>query len=244
MAKENYVSLQGEVIQAPQFNKTRTQARFMMRTLRRNDKIDEPIISVYDPVVLSKIESFKEGDMVQIKGILASIEARKSSICGHCGSKNSAIGTLTTAVAIDVCKLRDETTLEDLKEFSNIVMTIGTVVKDPTFKQLPKSLTSFTSYQIAINRKYHIKNQDVDQKSDYPWVSSFGQQAEEDAKRIQKGSQIFISGGLQTRVVNRNIICENCKSEILSEDMVGEIVPYSVEYLNNCKFDKKDEKDE
>ena len=99
------------------------------------------------------------------------------------------------------------------------------------------------SYQIALNRKFHIKTQDVSQKSDYPWVSSFGLQAEEDHKRIQTGSQVLISGGLQTRVVYRKIQCANCNTEIQSQDIVSEIVPYSVEYLNNCIFDEKEKED-
>lgn len=241
MAKENFVLLMGELISQPIFNKTRTQARFTIKTLRRNGKIDEPIITVFEDSVIPKLDNLQMGTYVAVKGILTTLDVKKSSVCTCCGAKNKSDGTLTTVVAIDVVDIGSNYELENIKEFSNNVIVIGTVANKPNFRQLPKSGINAMSYQIALNRKYHIKSQDIDQKSDYPWVSSFGEQAEEDNKRIQTGSQLLISGGLQTRVVYRKIQCANCNSEIQSQDIVAEIVPYSVEYLNNCLFTEGEE---
>lgn len=97
---------------------------------------------------------------------------------------------------------------------------------------------SLTQYQIAINRKYRVKEHDGVIKSDYPWVKSFGSQADEDLKHLRKSSQVYIAGALQTREMSRFVICENCSARLDYMESVAEIVPQDVEYLFNCVFDE------
>jgi single-strand DNA-binding protein len=234
MAKENYVLLVGDLQGPPIIDFKKEKAKYVIRTLRRNDKIDYPIITILDTALIEKMKSFKEGDLIIVKGILATNEVRKGAICPECGETIKSDGTTTEVIAIDHINIGPNHKLEDLKEISNTVLILGSLCKAPTFRLLPNSGIPSAQYQLAVNRKYNVKKDDA--TSDYPWVNSFGKQAEQDALRLDSGSQVFIQGGIQTRNVMKKMECTKCGQEFSVEDFVAEIVPYSVEYLNNCKF--------
>ena len=84
------------------------------------------------------------------------------------------------------------------------------------FKQLSNNLNFYTFSSYSLIEKYEKNN--TSKYIDYV------------------GSQVYIDGGLQTRGIKRNITCE-CGEKFKAADMVTEIVPYSVEYLNHCNFD-------
>ena len=79
-------------------------------------------------------------------------------------------------------------------------------------------------------------------RTDYPWVKSFGEQANQDAVHLQEGATIYVSGAIQTREVARTTICANCGEEYIWKDTASEIVPYSVEYLEGCLFPEREMK--
>ena len=119
------------------------------------------------------------------------------------------------------------------ESYINKVMLLGTVCKEVDFKYIKSTYSDVANmkYQMAVNAKeVNVSN--------YPWVSTFARQAEEDKKRIQAGSQIMVEGELITRYVNKEFTCE-CGEIIKSSHRQMEVSGTSVEYLNNCKFDKK-----
>jgi single-strand DNA-binding protein len=234
MAKENYVLLVGDLQGSPIMDQKKEKAKYVIRTFRRNDKIDYPIITILDAGLIEKMNTFKEGDYIIVKGILATDEVRKGAVCPECGEVVKSDGTTTEVIAIDHINIGPNYKLEDLKEISNTVLILGSLCKAPSFRLLPNSGIASAQYQLAVNRKYNVKKQE--DTSDYPWVNSFGRQAEQDALRLDSGSQVFIQGGIQTRNVMKKVDCPKCGQEFTVEDFVAEIVPYSVEYLNNCKF--------
>lgn len=236
MAKENFAMFVGKVQGSPIINKETNRAKYVIKTLRRNDKIDFPIISVYDSSLLEKVESFKDGDFVMVKGFISTQEVKKGVVCPHCQEITKSEGTITEVYAIDNFKIGRDYDLESFKEVSNTVIVLGSLCRDVEFRLLPNTGTPSAQYQLAVNRKFNAKRQ-RDSFTDYPWVNSFGKQAEQDALRLETGSQVLIQGGLQTRSVQKNMVCEKCGAGFKAEDFVAEIVPYSVEYLNNCKFD-------
>lgn len=236
MAKENYVLLVGELQGSPIIDRENGNAKYVIKTLRRNDKIDFPVITVFDSDLIDKVESFAEGDYIIVKGFISTQEVVKGVICPNCQEIVRSEGTVTEVYAIENQNIGKGYDLESIKEFSNTIIVLGSLCRDVEFRLLPNTGIPSAQYQLAVNRKYNSKRQ-CDSFTDYPWVNSFGKQAEQDALRLETGSQVLIQGGIQTRNVQKTMVCENCNNEFKAEDFVAEIVPYSVEYLNNCKFD-------
>jgi single-strand DNA-binding protein len=235
MAKENYVLLIGEVQGVPVINQDKGKAKYVIKTLRRNNKIDYPVISVLSEELIEKVETFKERDFIIVKGLLATNEVKKGVCCPNCNEIIRTEGTVTEIIAIENINIGSNYKLEDLKEISNTAMLLGSLCRDTEFRLLANTGIPSAQYQLAINRKYNVKRQQQNH-TDYPWINSFGKQAEQDALRLQTGSQVFVQGGIQTRNVQKTIVCPECNTEFKAEDFVAEVVPYSVEYLNNCKF--------
>jgi single-stranded DNA-binding protein len=236
MAKENYVLLVGELQGSPIIDREDDKAKYVLKTLRRNDKIDFPVINVFDSPLIDKVESFKEGDYVIVKGFISTQEVVKGVVCPNCQGIVRAEGTVTEIYALENTNIGKGYDLESIKELSNTVIVLGSLCRDVEFRLLPNTGIPSAQYQLAVNRKYNSKRQ-RDSYTDYPWVNSFGRQAEQDALRLETGSQVLIQGGVQTRNVQKAMVCENCQTGFKAEDFVAEIVPYSVEYLNNCKFE-------
>ena len=78
---------------------------------------------------------------------------------------------------------------EQYMEVSNQALLIGTVRKEPEFKDDGKN--PFCRYPLQIDRKYYIPSQ-CDISADFPWVYSYGQQAEWDSKYLHNGSEILV----------------------------------------------------
>lgn len=239
MAKENFVLLIGELQGETKVNSSRTIAKFSLKTMRRNDKYDYPVVRLINDKLIAEAETFNKGDFIVVKGIVATKDMAKHVPCPVCKERISLKSTVTEVLAIDVVNIGPNYTVERFKEESNVVRILGALCREPeyTMTSEPKKV-ALCKYQIAVNRKLNVE-QESDIFTDYPWVNSFARQAEQDALRLGVGSQIYIDGGLQTRNIKRNVTC-SCGEKFKATDMVTEIVPYSVEYLNNCKFDDKE----
>ncbi|MBL4952138.1 single-stranded DNA-binding protein [Neobacillus sp. YIM B02564] len=118
----------------------------------------------------------------------------------------------------------------------NSVFLLGSLCSDVDFRILPKSGVSYAKYQLAINR-------DKGKGTDYPWVCSFGKQAESDAVHLRKSSQCLVRGRIQTREFKQPLHCPNCQHEWEKESVATEVVADNVEYLNNCYFPEQEEKE-
>lgn len=250
MARENLVFLYGQVQVVPKIyaNKSGELIRgiFSVKVLRRqhgeqnsNLYFDSPIIVSMNEDVIKKISKLSKGDMVAIKGVLTTKEVTKSASCDNCKTLNKYPGVSVFITPIHILKCENElteaegiTNLKENNELSNIAMGIGTLCREPEVIEGFK--TPCTQYQIAVNRKYHIKEDSPDTKTDYPWLKVYGKQAESDAAALHTNSTIYYSGSIQTRQVKRKMVCESCGAEYDYEDRATEIIPYSVEYLANC----------
>lgn len=261
MARENFVLLHGQILALPKIYQSAegelTRAIMAVKVLRRpylggqgqivggKLYVDCPIILTADHGLIQQIADMEQGDMVDIRGVLTTREVTKSTVCSQCGHKNSAPGVSTYITPIYVCRREQKvdtvTGFEYLKarnEISNLVIVIGTLCRPP--KVYSDDQHSSTQYQLAVNRKYHIRdNSSV--RTDYPWVQSFGRQAQQDAVRLQEGANVYVNGGLQTREVVRNCTCENCGFQYTWQDSASEIIPYSTEYLTGCLFPERNE---
>lgn len=206
---------------------------------KRYMKSDNPMIMSRDPSILRIMETWQENDIVQVKGVVAAKNIRKASYCQHCGAKNTAEGSLVYVNPIFVMTMEHAPDinealkrLSEMREISNQVYVLGTLCRDPK-KVTPKEGLTVTQYQIALNRKYFIRTDPPEIKSDYPWVKSYGENAIEDRQRLHVGSKVFIDGCLQARSVQKHIVCSECGQQYNWKDRAMEIVPYETEYVGN-----------
>lgn len=265
MAKANYVSLYGQVLQDPQLkinkNSEIFQGRIVVKVVRRfadeNRKLEfsTPMIVTGSPAVATKMTTLKKGDMCFLKGVITTVNVTRSWIC-DCGYTNQPVGTYTMITPLFIQKMeglssefnssRDKDQLiesEGIKllkehnEISNIVHVIGTVCNMQPFYENGNNM-SF-NFQIATNRRFRLIDSDPDIRTDYPWVKTFGETAKEAANVLDINSTVFIDGSLYTKMVSKKCYCESCGKEHIIKELVSEIHPYSVEYLHNCNLPDK-----
>lgn len=262
--KENFVLLHGQVQIAPKIyvnkEKQYTKAVFALKTLRRPYNNGQPVANklFFDcPVIFSKntemiaaAAELAKGDMVDIRGVVTTQEVVKSTICSECAHKNSAKGNMVYITPIYICKRESGASLDrglqllkERCEVSNIVMVLGTLCRDPESFTNDNGKTS-VQYQIAVNRKYRIREDAPDVRTDYPWVKTYTTQTFLDSQYIRTGSAVYINGCLQTRDVQRRTVCEHCGAEYVWADTAMEIVPYSIEYLTGCDLPEPDNREE
>lgn len=270
MAKENFVYLHGQIYDKPRIyingNGIAKKAAFAVKVLRRPQakgegavtmgklSIDIPTIMTMDESLIKICQDLHKGDMVDIKGIYTTREVKKTSICPH-GHQMTWAGNCVFITPIYICprenELSDDNGLLLLKqraEVSNIVMLIGTLCRDPELREFEGAngrKSKVCQYQVASNRRYHIRDGIHDERTDYPWVKTAGKQAVEDAERLRTGSVVYINGAIQTREIDRTLTCPECGEQFSIKEGVSEIYPYAVEYLQNCIFKEKEkEKDD
>ena len=259
MAKENTIYLHGQVAAKPRlyygpdgsFKKATIEVNIVRRPGPLQDgqptgggklRIDTPTVSTGNEEIGKKMGELQINDMVDVKGVLTTREAIKTTPCERCGHKNSVMGSAGYVTAIYICRretgIGEEKGLELLLErsgISNSAILIGTLCREPKTYESDDGKTVITQYQLASNRKYHIRDDGgSSNKTDYPWVKTFGTQAKEDALCLSINSTVLINGAIQTRGFKRTTICESCDGEYEWNDKTIEVVPYSVEYLANC----------
>ena len=258
MAKENYIFLIGQVCKAPKIkcdeDGNPVRASFGLTTLRRDkyDKAgnfaprwDRPIILTGVPQYMKQIEEIKEFDFVEVKGTVTTKDFVKRTVCPHCGAEQltSAMMTFINPVYIGIRGHAESRTdglpyLAEVAEASNILKLIGRVCKEPVLYTYDDG-TKCCNYPIAVNRKLYVEgSQDEEDHADYPWVKSFGEQAEENINALDVDSLVYIDGYIRTVKRVQEFQCTNpeCGQIYTSPNTVMEVIPYSTEYLENCNL--------
>lgn len=251
MAKHNYVSLYGLVTRDPNIFKNDETGEYLrgmcpvmvVRGVRSSSdiqfKYDNPIIMSGNAEQIKKMETWRIGDMVEIKGAITTKNVIKRMSCEHCGHKNSKQGTVVfvNPIYTDIRERNQSSEqaaalLKQRNEISNIVFALGNLCNDPETYVTNKG-TILTTYEIAITRKFRVQEDAADARTDYPWIKSYGAIAAADSKALKKGSLIYVDGFLQTRKIEKNCVCEQCGETFKWPDSSMEIVPYTTEYLRN-----------
>lgn len=217
-----------------------------------NVRQDHPALRTSDPYFCEEISSWKVNDMIEVKGTITSREIIRTNTCPKCGATNQVQG-ITTYINPVFCGRRETNIsneegrqlLQYRHEISNNVTLIGMVTQEPTFHETADS-GLIGKYQLAVMRRYRIKEDPPDRKADFIWIKSFGKIAEVDQKYIKKGTLIYIDGFLQTVKYPRTIKCAECGEEFSAEEQSMEVVPYAVEYLKDFipQSEEEMEKDE
>ena len=110
----------------------------------------------------------------------------------------------------------------------NKVIITGRLVKDPELKFIQNTGTATTTITLAVD-KYNAKTKE--READFINVVVWGKQAENLAEYTVKGSQIAISGRIQTR---------SYEAKDGTKRYVTEVVANEVEFLGNKTTKKED----
>lgn len=253
MAKTNNIDICGSVYKTPKISENKDRASFILITTRGNRdagtnerKIhwDSIVVLSKDPEVIQAISQIEDKDIVRIKGVIVTKNVPKKTYCPQCGTENIVDGVLVYVEPIYVEKITAaddgdvaRQMVYDRREVSNQVRIIGDLCCDPSF--IKGFSPKVCQYQIAIPRTYRLKGSSDDDKTDFPWVKSYGKNAVEDMKRLRTGSLVLIDGCLQARKQIKTQKCENCQKEYQYNDSTLEVVPYETEYLKNYKTDEE-----
>ncbi len=255
--KINKVYLYGQILSEPGLSYNENgpfSANMALKVLRRRGSPDEvarpvnerllvdtPIIRTKNIAAIEKIKDFKQGDMINLVGVVVTKEILKKTNCPHCGVRNEFEGTIFYIEPIYLRRIVSGLSTEDgfrelhnNMEISNNVYLAGQLCRDLTLYQ--DGSKSVAQYQIACNRRYRIKEDPPGTETDYPWIKSYGEMAVENSKALAMGAEVFIDGSIQTREYRKKMVCSECGKEYLIMDNTAEIVPYYVGYLKNCNL--------
>lgn len=249
MATHNYTRQLGVLRKAPTFlqSKKKRYAIFNLIVVNQSRKsrdtyiFNTPTIMVEDESMIEDVKTYKPFDIIEVSGVITTRNINKASICEHCGAKNvKEKGTVFVITPLYLCQRATgfETKDEALKaliphaEISNRCFAIGYLVRDPELVEIGRNKKNRVRYPIAIQRKYYIQDS-PEIRTDYPWVNTKNNQAEDDMRYLHEGSLVYIDGYIETRNATQTSICTNCNEQYDWKDSAVEIIGESVEYLQN-----------
>lgn len=260
MARHNEVTMYGQVMEAPRLRYNTTdqdapgrkllQAMGYIAVLRgirdfgaidKRVRTDIPIILSQNEKIMKKMAQWKVGDIIELRGTLATVNIKKNLKCPACGgidqidSMLSFINPIFMKTEFEGLSAADGSrVIRHNSEISNRITVIGTACIDPEVFYTDKGQI-IVNYQLDVPRKYRIKEDDETNRHDFPFVKSYGFVADNDRRAISKGAMVFVDGAIQTRDYTREHICEHCGQAYQFINTATEIVPYSTEYLVGCK---------
>lgn len=211
-------------------------------------KHDYPLVIAREKESVEEMSTWEENDIVQIKGVITTKKMEKSSYCPNCTgeddnpTKNTSLGNILYITPIFLEKIKSygddkDGSIKDIvehREISNQVYLHGTLIREPKIFTT-KNKKQITQYPVAVNRKYLIRTDAPEIKTDWPIVKSYGEQARDDKMFLQMGAEIIVDGFLQARTVERKTKCACCGKIYPWKDHAMEVVPYAVEYVSGYK---------
>lgn len=253
MSRHNFAFLYGSITKKPKIytddDGNFTLGQCLLTTIRgkRSLEDDELVDYVYDcPVLVSrnkdiiyKMNELQENDMIFIKGMITTKDIQKISVCPHCHHQNQRNSVLLYITPIFIERVEHgkskehcQELLKEKCEISNQVIVTGNLCNEPEIYRSPKGVQ--VQYQLALNRKFRVKEDPPEIKTDFPWIKSTGKNAENDALFLKTGATVLIDGFVQTRTFKQTLTCENCNEKYDIDEQTLEISPYSTEYMMGC----------
>lgn len=252
MAKENYIYLIGQVKKPVTFKydvqQNPIKAQFVLTTIKRNiydnagmytPKYDYLYVETQHPEVIRTCTRIKQFDFIEVKSILATRNVMRGTVCSQCGHTVLQQGVLDYIEPVYVGIRAHANSgsdgaeyLRNCAEASNILKLIGVVCREPEFYTYDNG-TEYAHYNLAVNRKLFVEGQ-PETTADFPWVKTYGAQAEDDKKAIKQGSLLYIDGYVKSEKVKKEVTCEACGYKFDFEHAVMVVRPFSVEYLEGC----------
>lgn len=262
MAKENYISLKGQLrgdirfVTDPDTGEV-ISAMFPLFVLRRNiwdragnlsPKFDRPVIFTTDRLILNSLSRLKKFDIIEVKGSFRTKMSYRHKICESCGETVTVDAPIQlinpSFVGVVATNLQSNTEglhyLIDIAEISNIAKVIGRVCcpTDSITMGETESGIPYCRYQLAVNRKLYITDSEGDDDhTDYPVVISYGDIAYDDYEVLQQGALVYLDGYIHVIQQDRVEVCPHCGASIPYKTASMSLSPYSMEYLRDFKDD-------
>ena len=208
-----------------------------------------PFIFSQDPQILESMTEWKKNDIVFIKGVITTLDAKRGVKCSCCGQKSFRDSEITLITPIFAesrfTGLTEKEALEiitERREVSNQVYLIGRLCKDVDDKvtkgsyRALKDILHFrdiAKYQLGISRKFFLRQDSPDNKADYPHIISVGERAVRDKTCLHKNSLVLIDGMIYTREYRRMEICPHCNEKFDWNYKTTEILSFATEYLDD-----------
>jgi single-strand DNA-binding protein len=99
--------------------------------------------------------------------------------------------------------------------YLNKAIVIGNLTRDPEMKAIPSG-TKVTTFSVATNRVWKDKNGVKQEGTDYHNIVVFGQQAENVARYLTKGSSVLVEGRMTTRNWDKDGV-KHYRTEIIAD---------------------------
>lgn len=244
MARHNYVSLTGYIQKL-------TEDGFVIAAVRNKKANGDARFSHIDIDTSScrPETNVEAGDVVYLTGSIATRSAEAVYECPHCGEKNTRQdgrpgkknpGTETYVLARAVTVLEHGLSNEEAEAYlsghfvsdGNVVAVLGNLTKDPILTQTGgQNPVSCCRFQLGVTRKLFRG----ERTADYPWVYTYGREAEDNYAKLKKGSLVLVSGTLQTHSFPEDFTCPKCGADYIASVNAAEISASSVEYISGLK---------
>lgn len=266
MATLNQMEVVGVLVNDPLYNEQTDRIMIKVNTVRRDVVASDShsLISVNicydngtsDTTLMPRLKALKRGDLILAKGVLNIQPAIRRKVCPNCGQINEKRGGVQMYMYVTYLKKLDTVAhIEDVSkmtiyeflhkhyhEISHQLTVMGFVVSKPRLKK--QGDLSVCMYKLGVNRSYYISSQ-ASLTADYPWVYSFGEQAERDMRYLvpanpendELGSLVFIKGFMRNELHNITYECDFCHSTYQQQILASSIAPYNIEYLSGHKTD-------
>ena len=231
MAKKNCVHIVGYMGEIKEHSNGRL---FFTVDIRKNDrKFVHPIIEIATDRY-PNWQQLEKGKLIIVEGSIKTEYKETTIACPECHSELVDRYVFTTVLAQKLFILDTN----EKEVYINRATLLGVVVKGQEFKYIQSTYSQVGNmkYQISINRNVPSRLRLADQ----PWICTFNVQAEQDAKRLQTGSQILVEGALNTRYVSKDLYCE-CGAVVPISEPQTEVLGNSVEYLDKCLFPENEQ---
>lgn len=240
----NKTIIAGTVITAPEFNMDSVNGDVLHVRLRINrkdiGKSEEVTVSLYDSDLIQRgVQTIEINDYFvtsNAKIMTTTYTKTVQIICSSCGEADYAQAkaekTEIQVIDFELIKNVNPETAVGI----NKVFVMGNVCSALNFRPANGSYKDYIKYKLAVNRIGIAKEI---QSADYPFIVSFGKEAESSNLRLKPSSEVFIEGSIQERPIIQKVsfTCDSCKKESLekSKSYVREIITSKVEYLNKSK---------
>ncbi len=99
--------------------------------------------------------------------------------------------------------------------YLNKAIVIGNLTRDPEMKAIPNG-SKVTSFSVATNRVWKDKTGARQEGTDYHNIVVFGQQAENVARYLIKGSSVLVEGRMTTRSWDKDGV-KHFRTEIIAD---------------------------
>ena len=193
------------------------------------------LISPVEEVMKEVLRTVRVGDFFyteKARIVTTNYDKNVEVVCPHC-QEVSYIHSRAERTDIHFTEFSSVRVQPDQEVYGmNKILLLGEVCSDMNYRTT--GLKSYVKYKVAVNRlgKYRTSAQ----SSDYPFIVSFGKEADAANEHLKVSSIILAEGSVQEREIKQKVnhTCESCGNTINTkkESYVREIITSNVKYLD------------